>query len=85
MALVKGQVVRSKAGRDKEKFLVVMGFSEKGVLLCDGKERPLERPKLKNEKHLSPTAMVLADQQLLTNRSIIHGLRDYSRTVKGDE
>ena len=43
-----GRVVVSLAGRDKGRLLAVTGVNEKGVLVCDGKERPVERPKLKN-------------------------------------
>ena len=48
-----GSVVRSTAGRDREKLLLVVGVTEAGVLVCDGKERPLERPKRKNPRHLA--------------------------------
>lgn len=81
----KGQIVRSKAGRDKDKFLVVVDVKIGGAMLSDGKERPLERPKFKNFKHLAPTAKHLTERELLTNKSVLHSLRDYSQTVKGDE
>lgn len=76
--VTKGQIVRSKNGRDAEKFLVVVGFCDGFVLLSDGKERPLERPKRKNIKHISPTNTVLCDGQYKTNRSLRHTLHDYS-------
>lgn len=89
MPLVKGRIVRSIAGRDKGSFLVVVGFEGNKICLCDGKERPLERPKKKNVKHLSSTACVLGEDQLKTNRSIRHALRDYAseccNSQKGDE
>ena len=50
-----GQIVISKAGRDKHRPLVVTGFDGNSVLVCDGKERPLERPKKKNPRHLQAT------------------------------
>ncbi len=81
----RGQIVKSKAGRDKDKFLVIVGIKTGGALLCDGKERPIERPKFKNFKHLALTAHNLTECEMLTNKSILHGLRDYTRTVKGDE
>ena len=65
----KGQIVRSKAGRDKDKFLVVVDVKIGGAMLSDGKERPLERPKFKNFKHLAPTAKHLTERELLTNKS----------------
>ena len=47
MELKEGSVVKSKAGRDKGRFMVVINFDESHVYVCDGKERPLERPKKK--------------------------------------
>ena len=43
----RGTVVCSGAGRDKGKYMVVLSADEDFVLLSDGKERPLERPKRK--------------------------------------
>lgn len=48
-----GDVVCSKAGRDEGTFLVVVGIEGGYPLLCDGKQRPLERPKRKNPLHLA--------------------------------
>lgn len=55
MDLVKGMVVISKAGRDKGYPLAVVGFDGDSVLVADGGERPLARPKKKNPKHLART------------------------------
>ncbi|MBO6302357.1 MAG: KOW domain-containing RNA-binding protein [Ruminiclostridium sp.] len=55
MELVKGTVVISRAGRDKGYPLAVVGLDGKFVLVADGKERPLERPKKKNPIHLAVT------------------------------
>lgn len=71
-----GQLVYSKAGRDRGHFLVVIGFSDKGVLVCDGKERPLERPKCKNPKHLGATKTVLDSGSMSTNRALRQGIRN---------
>jgi len=56
-----GQVVRSIAGRDKGRFYVVMGFEGKRVLLVDGFNRKLERPKKKNILHIQLTNVVNPD------------------------
>ncbi len=50
-----GTVVISMAGRDKGYPLAVVGFDGKYVLVSDGKERPLSRPKKKNPLHLAAT------------------------------
>ena len=53
LSLVKGQVVRSKKGRDEGKVFVVIGIIDKDYLyLVDGKLRKLDRPKKKKVKHL---------------------------------
>ena len=55
MELEKGMVVISRAGRDKGKPQAVVGFDGNFVLVADGKERPLARPKKKNPIHLAAT------------------------------
>ncbi|MBQ4267456.1 MAG: KOW domain-containing RNA-binding protein [Clostridia bacterium] len=55
MELKKGQIVKSLKGHDKGNLFMVAGFDEKRVLLCDGKERKLSKPKSKNLKHIELT------------------------------
>ena len=85
MPIVRGQIVRSKAGKDKDTFLVVTEVCENGLRVCDGKDRPIERPKLKNLRHVSLTNSFLTEEQLSTNRSVRHGLRDFNQSHRGDE
>lgn len=73
-----GRVMRSTAGRDKDTFLAVVGREEDALLLCDGKERPIERPKRKNPKHLAATNWLLTEEQLSTNRALRKALRAYA-------
>ena len=55
-ALQPGQIVRSKAGRDKNRFFViVMIRDEDYVYISDGDLRKIEKPKLKKIKHLAKT------------------------------
>ena len=63
-------VVYSKAGRDKGKFMALIRETEKGVLLCDGKERPIESPKLKNKKHVVFTNYELESECLRSNKAL---------------
>ena len=72
-----GRIVCSKSGRDKGYFLVVVGEDEKFVYLCDGKERPLERPKKKNVKHICLTNTVLGKDSYKTNKSLKKALAVY--------
>ena len=54
MDFEKGQLVKSKAGRDKgEYFLIYDIVDDKNVLIVDGKIRRHEKPKLKKNIHLS--------------------------------
>ena len=41
-----------------------------------GKGRPLERPKRKNIRHISPTLTVLPEEALATNRKLRAALRE---------
>lgn len=76
----KGRVVRSLAGRDQNRLLAVMGEVDGLYLLCDGKERPLSRPKRKNPRHLLPTADHLTEAQMSTNRALRKALRLFAET-----
>ncbi len=81
MALVeeikRGQVVRSLAGHDKGDFQTVLEVLPPYALVCDGKRRPLLRPKRKKLSHLAPTATVLPEESLKTNRQIRSALRPF--------
>lgn len=76
MELKVGSVVISKAGRDKDSMLAVVEIAENGILVCDGKERPLGRPKRKNPKHLAVTHYVLSKNETATNRSLKKALKE---------
>ena len=45
-------VVVSRAGRDKEKWFYVIGEDHEFLLLANGKDRPLDKPKRKKRKHV---------------------------------
>lgn len=77
MDFVRGLVVRSLKGRDKGEFLVVLEASDREVVVCDGKHRPLERPKRKNQIHLAATNTLL--DSMNTNREICSALRRFSQ------
>ena len=83
MALVRGQVVRSRAGRDKDTFLVVLACTGTQVLVCDGKQRPLERPKSKNLRHITMTSHTLCEEEMATNRAIRRALREKNLLAAG--
>lgn len=78
MELEIGRVVISAAGRDKGYFLAITDITLEGVFVCDGKERPLERPKRKNPRHLRATHYKLSEAETATNRSLKRALREIS-------
>lgn len=54
-----GQLVCSKAGRDKDRpYLVVKTIDDFFVYVVDGEVRKLDRPKRKNVKHLHVTRKI---------------------------
>lgn len=79
---MKGQIVCSKAGRDKGYYMVAIEEEESFVFVCDGKERPLERPKRKNIKHLMFTNTVLSEDGYKTNKSLRKSLAIYKDSAK---
>ena len=74
-----GTIVRSLAGRDEGYLLCVVEYEDGYVLVCDGKERPLERPKKKNPKHLEAVEADPMTWQLRGN----HALRKALNKLKG--
>ena len=70
MELKIGQVVRSLAGHDKGDLMVIAGFENTQVLVCDGKHRKLEKPKCKNPKHLQATETLLEPDSMATNKML---------------
>lgn len=76
MDVVKGRVVKSKAGHDKDYLLVVVDFNNRQALVCDGKHHKLENPKKKNLKHLCVTEMFIELPQ--TNKQIRKILNSFS-------
>jgi len=58
MEFAVGQVVISKAGRDKGDVFVVYIIDEDYLYLVNGASRPLENPKKKKMKHIQPTKTV---------------------------
>lgn len=68
--LKKGRLVKSLSGRDKGYILAVVAADEKTVFVCDGKERPLSKPKKKNIRHIEVLDCVLEEENMLTDRAL---------------
>ena len=57
-----GQIVKSKAGRDKDRvFIICEILNEQFVFVCDGDLRKLSSPKKKKVKHLMIYNTVLTE------------------------
>lgn len=57
-----GQIVKSKAGRDKDRvFIICSILDEQFVFVCDGDLRKLNSPKKKKVKHLMIYNTVLTE------------------------
>ena len=69
-----GSVVLSTAGHDSGNYFVVVELENtEFVKICDGKNRPLEKPKRKKIKHIKDTYLVLEDiaDKIISNK-VIH-------------
>jgi len=53
-----GQIVFSKAGRDKGEAFIVLQIEGEYLYLANGKSRRLESPKKKKAKHVQPSKTV---------------------------
>ena len=65
-----GRVVISAAGRDKGKYMAVVGFKGDMPLVANGKERPVNNPKPKNNKHIILTEHRLQTETFSSNRRL---------------
>ena len=77
MDFVKGQLVRSKAGRDKTRTLAVLAVEEQMLLLADGDLRKLDNPKRKKSRHVAPTATVLGNELLKSDQQLRDAIHAY--------
>lgn len=75
MDLEKGRVVISKAGHDKNGVFAVIGFENGMALIADGKERKLEKPKMKNPKHLELTKRILSADEIENDKALFSALK----------
>lgn len=85
-----GQIVKSKAGRDKDRvFLVSEVVDDQYVLIVDGKLRKWNSPKKKKVKHLQKFNTVVSDYPELIksrewNDAKIRNILKPFGTKKGD-
>ena len=80
------EFAKSLSGHDKNQYYFVLGKESDFYLLVNGTNRPLEKPKKKNEKHVQiikkfPNAIeeILAKEQ--SNLTIKKAIREYEKLV----
>ena len=89
MAFRDGNIVLSKAGRDKGNYFVVLKtVDENFVYIADGDLRKVDNPKLKKCKHLENTGKTservcqkLSEGIRVTNPDLLKELADYKTNV----
>ena len=86
-----GDIVLSLCGRDEGKYFIVVGTQDDYSMIGDGKNRRLEKPKRKNNKHLKledrideEIATRLVEGGKVTNNEIRKALAQYTEAY-GEE
>ncbi len=77
---VVGQIVLSKSGRDKGRPFVIIGIDEDLVCIADGMLRKVDKPKLKNQKHVQPTNQIaekILSGEPITNVNLKDAIKNY--------
>ena len=77
MDFVKGQLVRSKAGRDKTRTFAVLDVEGGRLVRADGTHRSVDRPKRKKTRHVAPTATVLGNELLKSDQPLSDAIKAY--------
>ncbi len=76
-----GSAVVVKAGGDKGRTYIVVGFDEKGyALIADGKRHGLAAPKKKNVRHLSDLGLKIAEAK--TDAALVTAIRRLTPSEK---
>ncbi len=90
MKIYPGQIVCSVAGRDKNKYFVIMEIiDEDYVYISDGDTRKLDKRKKKKVKHLRLTSQEvnhiknkLSDSKKISNADIRRGLKEFKEKLE---
>lgn len=79
-----GEVVEVLMGREKGKYMVVLGLNQRFVSLVDGDKRKFDKPKKKNLRHIRSTGYIseqvnesLAANGRVSNAKLRYVLQDY--------
>ena len=92
MDIARSDIVRATAGRDKGKVFFVLAVEGDYLLLADGKNRRLERPKRKKRKHVifqarfdCRTAEKIRDGEKLSNSELRKTLAQFGGDGNPDQ
>ena len=77
MDFVRGQLVRSKAGRDKTRTLAVLAVDGPMLLVADWDLRKLDTPNRKKMQHLTPTTTDHENELLKSDQQLRDAIRAY--------
>lgn len=78
-----GQIVYSKAGRDNDKYFIVVGkIGQQYVLISDGDLRKIEKPKKKKIKHIVIHDIVASDIKYKLENNIKVSNSDIMNSLK---
>ncbi len=77
-----GQIVFSKAGRDKNRPFIVIGIDDNFVYLADGISRQIEKPKLKKIKHIQATKVRICLDDEVTNNNLKQAVNNYLKILQ---
>jgi large subunit ribosomal protein L14e len=88
-----GQLVQVKRGKEAGKYAIVIALvDEKFVLLADGDKRKFDRPKKKNNQHVSPVSYIsmeivesLQESGRVTNAKLRFAISKYLEDHPPDE
>ena len=79
-----GQFVTSKAGHDKDTLYVILAEEGEFVFLCDGRLKPVDKPKRKRKKHIQPISRNVGEELVavirsgkVTNEQIKYAIKQY--------
>ena len=81
MQFIPGMIVKSDAGRDQQRYYVVVAVEGGFVYIADGRRRKVEQPKRKNPRHLKATRTVAGPAEIDTNQKLRRVLRDYNEAA----
>ena len=92
-----GHYAVSTAGHDSGKIYLVIGVVTEGknageLLLCDGKTKPVARPKAKKRKHVAVLraadeglAALLKEGGRVDDPALIHSIREFRKRLNDQE